>query len=160
MKIPSDFQQPSPFSPMNLCHMMASIMLKTYPYPTPLLFPVQNKSLGTIFLSSHAKFLKNAESVLYFFIRDKKTTTHSAKGPWNKSLNLIFPTKYVIPKSLSRFALGWVDDNPKIPGLPQSGAFAALTFGLFLWSLGTTLSLGRFLFTSVGPYTLPKTNGG
>ena len=26
--------------------------------------------------------------------------THSAKGPWNQSLNSIFPTKYVIPKSL------------------------------------------------------------
>ncbi len=25
---------------------------------------------------------------------------HSANGPWNKSLNFIFPTKYVIPKSL------------------------------------------------------------
>ncbi len=26
---------------------------------------------------------------------------HSAKGPWNKSLNFIFPTKYVIPKVYS-----------------------------------------------------------
>ena len=26
--------------------------------------------------------------------------TYSAKGSWNKSLNFIFPTKYVIPKSL------------------------------------------------------------
>ena len=26
--------------------------------------------------------------------------TYSAKGPWNKSFNLIFPIKYVIPKSL------------------------------------------------------------
>ncbi len=26
--------------------------------------------------------------------------TDSAKGSWNKSLNFIFPTKYVIPKSL------------------------------------------------------------
>ena len=26
--------------------------------------------------------------------------THLANGPWNKSLNFIFPTKYVIPKSL------------------------------------------------------------
>ena len=25
---------------------------------------------------------------------------HSAKGPWNKSLNFIFPIRYVIPKSL------------------------------------------------------------
>ncbi len=29
-----------------------------------------------------------------------KLTSYSAKGPQNKSLNLIFPTKYVIPKSL------------------------------------------------------------
>ena len=28
------------------------------------------------------------------------TKTHLANGPWNKSLNFIFPTKYVIPKSL------------------------------------------------------------
>ncbi len=26
--------------------------------------------------------------------------THSAKGPWNKSLNFIFPIEYVIPKGL------------------------------------------------------------
>ena len=26
--------------------------------------------------------------------------THLANGPWNKSLNFIFPTKYVTPKSL------------------------------------------------------------
>ena len=32
----------------------------------------------------------------------------SAKGPWNKSSNFIFPTKYGIPKSLSRLAIGWV----------------------------------------------------
>ena len=29
-----------------------------------------------------------------------KYTTYSAKGPLNKSLNFIFPTKYGIPKSL------------------------------------------------------------
>ncbi len=29
-----------------------------------------------------------------------KPYTNSAKGPWNKSLNFIFPMKYVIPKSL------------------------------------------------------------
>ena len=28
--------------------------------------------------------------------------------PEKKSLNFIFPTKYVIPKSLSRLAIGWV----------------------------------------------------
>ena len=31
---------------------------------------------------------------------DPGVYTHSAKGPWNKSLNFIFPIKYVIPKSL------------------------------------------------------------
>ena len=30
----------------------------------------------------------------------KYVKTHLANGPWNKSLNFIFPTKYVIPKSL------------------------------------------------------------
>ncbi len=30
----------------------------------------------------------------------ENTIPYSAKGPWNKSLNFIFPTKYVIPKSL------------------------------------------------------------
>ncbi len=29
-----------------------------------------------------------------------KGMTHSAKGPWNKSWNFIFPIKYVVPKSL------------------------------------------------------------
>ena len=29
-----------------------------------------------------------------------KTKPHLANGPWNESLNFIFPTKYVIPKSL------------------------------------------------------------
>ena len=28
------------------------------------------------------------------------TLTYSAKAPWNKSFNFIFPIKYVIPKSL------------------------------------------------------------
>ena len=28
--------------------------------------------------------------------------------PEKKSLNFIFPIKYVIPKSLSRLAIGWV----------------------------------------------------
>ena len=32
--------------------------------------------------------------------RTHNTLSHSAKGPWNKSLNFIFPIKYVIPKSL------------------------------------------------------------
>ncbi len=31
---------------------------------------------------------------------DLKNMTHSANGPWKKSLNFIFPTKYVILKSL------------------------------------------------------------
>ncbi len=30
----------------------------------------------------------------------QRATPHSAKGPWNKSLNFIFPIKYVTPKSL------------------------------------------------------------
>ena len=30
----------------------------------------------------------------------KKNTSDSAKGPWNTSLNFIFPIKYVIPQSL------------------------------------------------------------
>ena len=28
----------------------------------------------------------------------KRIQPHSANGPWNKSLNFIFPTEYVIPK--------------------------------------------------------------
>ena len=32
------------------------------------------------------------------------SSSHLANGPWNKSLNFIFPTKYVIPKSL-KFSL-------------------------------------------------------
>ena len=35
--------------------------------------------------------------------------TYSAKGPWNKTLNFIFPTKYGIPKS---FKVGhWLSQN-------------------------------------------------
>ncbi len=33
-------------------------------------------------------------------VMGKEWGTYSAKGSWNKSLNFIFPTKYVIPKSL------------------------------------------------------------
>ena len=29
----------------------------------------------------------------------------SRPGPWNKSLNFVFPTKYVIPKSLKGYPL-------------------------------------------------------
>ena len=29
-----------------------------------------------------------------------KKMTHLANGPWNKSLNFLLPTKYVIPESL------------------------------------------------------------
>ena len=39
-----------------------------------------------------------------------KITTHLANGPWNKSLNFIFPTKYGIPKSLKRLAIGQVNN--------------------------------------------------
>ena len=34
---------------------------------------------------------------------DMTCFTYLANGPWNKSLNFILPTKYVIPKSLK----GW-----------------------------------------------------
>ena len=33
-------------------------------------------------------------------LNTSKVITHLANGPWDKSLNYIFPTKYVIPKSL------------------------------------------------------------
>ena len=36
--------------------------------------------------------------ILYTYLCDIQS--HSANGPWKKSLNCIFPTKYVIPKSL------------------------------------------------------------
>ena len=41
--------------------------------------------------------------IVYFQGRIVKlpgSTTHLGNGPWNKSLNFIFPTKYGIPKSL------------------------------------------------------------
>ena len=37
---------------------------------------------------------------LLFIMFSCLTKSHSANGPWKKSLNFIFPTKYVIPKSL------------------------------------------------------------
>ena len=43
--------------------------------------------------------LAQPKSANYFF--SPKTYSHSANGPWKKkSLNFIFPTKYVIPKGL------------------------------------------------------------
>ena len=39
-----------------------------------------------------------ATSVFEVFF--SQTSPYLANGPWNKSLNSIFPTKYVIPKSL------------------------------------------------------------
>ena len=46
------------------------------------------------------------------------TLTHLANGPWKKSLNFIFPTKYVIPKSLSRGAIGQVSWKVHQKNLP------------------------------------------
>ena len=42
-----------------------------------------------------------------------------ANGPWNKSLNFIFPSKYVIPKSL-KFS-HWPSKNP-----PKSSSWAVI----------------------------------
>ena len=63
------------------------------------------------FRSSHPTFLirKERAKLARFFLLNKKRwqllhISYSAKGPWNKSLNLIFPIKYVIPKSLVRLA--------------------------------------------------------
>ena len=50
--------------------------------------------------------------------RLQKPPSHLANGPWNKSLNFIFPTKYVIPKRLSRLAIGQVSH---FSGGPRSG---------------------------------------
>ena len=37
---------------------------------------------------------------LPYFLWETTPGPHLANGPWKKSLNFIFPTKYVIPKSL------------------------------------------------------------
>ena len=45
----------------------------------------------------------NKSATLWCLPNKRKTSSKSpylANGPWNKSLNFIFPTKYVIPKSL------------------------------------------------------------
>ena len=39
---------------------------------------------------------------------NQPTHPHSANGPWKKKMNFIFPTKYVIPKSLKFSLLGQV----------------------------------------------------
>ena len=52
-------------------------------------------------------FLRNI-ATLFLIVILEVIRTHSANGPWKKSLNFIFPTKYVIPKSLSRLAIGQV----------------------------------------------------
>ena len=45
------------------------------------------------------------------------TTTHSANGPWKKSLNFIFPTKYVTAKSL-KFS-HWLSETKNISHNPR-----------------------------------------
>ena len=49
--------------------------------------------------SFHGYFLKLRNSQIQWNL-SIKMCTYSAKGPWNKSSNFIFPTKSVIPKSL------------------------------------------------------------
>ena len=46
--------------------------------------------------------------------------SHLANGPWNKSLNFIFPTKYVIPKSL-KFSHWPSKISSPFKGLQQGG---------------------------------------
>ena len=44
-------------------------------------------------------------------LKHKAYSPYSAKGPWNRSLNVIFPSiyyLYIIPQSLFRLAVGWV----------------------------------------------------
>ena len=43
---------------------------------------------------------KSYQSTLIWKVKQQKGWTHSANGPWDKSLNFIFPTKHVIPESL------------------------------------------------------------
>ena len=64
---------------------------------------------------------------------DPSHPPYSAKGPWNKSSNFIFPIKYVIPKSLSRLAIGWVKYPSKLAwiGLVFLHMFQHLFFKLF-----------------------------
>ena len=58
--------------------------------------PIQRRSTRTLpsARQSVAKLWPHS-----FFLKGK-TLAHLANGPWNKSLNFIFPTEYVIPKSL------------------------------------------------------------
>ena len=50
------------------------------------------------------------------------TMTYLAKGPLNNSLNFIFPTKYVIPKSLVRLACEQLSqkNHPELVWVPTS----------------------------------------
>ncbi len=57
------------------------------------------------FYFSHVRFSRRMlvyiHNYIYIYSFDNVSLfTYSAKGPWNKSLNSIFPTKYGIPKSL------------------------------------------------------------
>lgn len=59
--------------------------------------------------------LSGGGSAVVFFQANEqpKYSLHSAKGPWNKRLNFIFPTgkKYVILNIL-RLAVGWASTSP------------------------------------------------
>ncbi len=50
-----------------------------------------------------AKFGANDGHQLKIWENHEIHASYLANGPWKKSLNFIFPTKYVIPKSLK----GW-----------------------------------------------------
>ena len=59
-------------------------------------------------------------------IKHKQTFPYSAKGPWNKSINIIFPTKYVIPKSLK--VSHWLCEFQKQPIWNQETSCVSVSY--------------------------------
>ena len=77
-----------------------------YPHPVTVTneglsgFPTKNCFIILVVTSQHPGFFGGRSKVSTYQIVIISWSAHLANGPWKKSLNFIFPTKYGIPKSL------------------------------------------------------------
>ena len=89
------------------------------------------RQLCTTFPFSAATIISRTNSEIPKHLH-QKTHTYSAKGPWNKRLNFVCPTKitkYVIPKSFFRLAIGWVSTYFGEKTLPETNIKFAIANG-------------------------------
>ena len=73
--------------------------------------------------------------------------SHLANGPWNKSLNFIFPTKYVIPKSLkfSHWPSKFLDSSLSLRSFWGNSIFGGIEGPKFLVAIHHFLWVERFM---------------